>query len=86
MLDKKSKLCDEINNVNYNYQKNPTEYKKKTIEIDDAPEKVGNFFSLYNDSRVRKSDEMYIEYNGEYYPEGGNKNNLVKEFNSPISQ
>ena len=72
MLSKKSKLKFEINNENFNHQRNATECKEKKKEtiIRDNPESCGNFYKLYYDRRVRKPDETYKEYNCEYFETG----------------
>ena len=66
MLHCNSTLRYELNNRNYNYHQKATEFKEKKTN----PNYNGNFYILYYDRRVKKPDEMYKEYNAEYYLTG----------------
>ena len=88
MFCKKSTLKNEIDNRIDNYQKKKTEYKVKITRVLVNQEIFCNFDKLYNEKGVRKPDEMYKEFNAEYFETGEitKASDIVEYFESQLNK
>lgn len=67
MQEENPTIIFEIGNIN-GFNQEVTEYTEKAKIIENLDN--GNFYDIYYLKEIRKPDEMYKEYNAEYYETG----------------